>query len=205
MPTEYLGTPSFADRLRSADLIVTGRFGRLLREQEAGWGDPPKSLGIFDVTPDDVLFGELPEDMLRVRVLGDRRGDRVDWLVPISEATRFLFVLVRDVLPDETEVIYAPSWLGVYPLDDDDRFAIPRQEIDDLAQGTLAADEAGRIPLSGLRLLLETLAREREEQTQRVDELVRSSRAATAYPTVRELPPEPESAGRPGEIGRPPG
>jgi len=205
MPTEYLGTPPFADRLRSADLILTGRFGRLLREQEASWGDPPRSLGIFELTPDDVLFGELPEDMLRVRVLGDRRGDRVDWLVPITEATRFLFVLVRDVLPDETEAIYAPSWLGVYPLDNDDRFAIPRQEIDDLAHATLAADEAGRIPLSGLRLLLETLTREREAQAQRVDELIRSSRAATAYPTVRELPPEPESAGRPGEIARPPG
>lgn len=205
MPTEYLGTPPFTDRLRSADLVMTGHFGRLVREQEAGWGDPPKSLGIFEVTPDDVLFGDLPEDTLQLRVLGDRRADRIDWLIPITEATQFLFVLVKDVLPDETGAIYAPSWLGVYPLDEEDRFVIPRQEIDDLAQATLAADDIGRIHLSGLRRLMETLARQREDQAPRVDELVRSSRAATAYPTVRELPPEPESAGRPGEIGRPPG
>ena len=205
MPTEYVGPPPFTDRLRSADLVLTGRLSRLLREQEAGWGDPPKSLGNFEVTPDDVLFGNLPEDMLQLRVLGERRADRVDWLVPITEATRFLFVLVRDVLPDETGAIYAPSWLGVYPLDDDDRFAIPPQEMDDLAGTTLAADETGRIPLSGLRLLLATLAREREEQAQRVDELVRNSQASTSYPMIRELPSEPESAGRPGEIGRPPG
>ena len=205
MPTEYLGTPPFTDRLRSADLILTGHFGRLVREQEAGWGDPPKSLGIFEVTPDDVLFGDLPEDMLQLRVLGDRRGDRVDWLVPTTEEARFLFVLVRDVLPDETGTIYTPSWLGVYPLDADDRFAIPRQEIEDRAQATLAPDEADRIPLSRLRLLLEALDRERDEQAQRVDELVRISQVTSSYPTVRELPPEPESGGRPGEIGRPPG
>ena len=205
MPTEYLGTPAFTDRLRSADLILTGRFGRLVSEQEADWGDPPKSLGTFEVMPDVVLSGDLAGDTLQVRVLGERRADRVDWLVPTTEETRFLFILVRDALPEETQAVYAPSWLGVYPLDDDDRFAMPRQEVDDLARTTMAADEAGRVALSGLRLLLETLAREREEQAQRVDELVRSSRAETAYPAVRELPPEPESAGRPGEIGRPPG
>jgi len=205
MPTEYLGTPPFTDRLRSADLILTGRLGHLVREQEIGWGDPPKSQGIFDVTPDDVLFGHLAGDVLQLRVLGDRRGDRIDWLVPIAEEARFLFVLVQDTLPDETGSIYAPSWLGVYPVDDEDRFAIPAQEIDDRAPGTLVPDEAGRIPLSRLRELLETFGREREEQARQVDELVRTSRTATDYPTVRELPPEPESAGRPGEIGRPPG
>jgi hypothetical protein len=205
MPTEYVGTPPLTDRLRSADLILTGRFGRLVREQEADWGDPPKSLGIFDVTPDDVLFGDLAGDTLQLRVLGNRRADRIDWLVPITEETRFLFILVKDTLPDETGDIYAPSWLGVYPLDDDDRFAIPAQEIDDLARVALASDEAGRIPLSGLRQLMETLERERQEQAQRVDELARTSGGATGYPTVKELPPEPESAGRPGVIGRPPG
>jgi len=118
---------------------------------------------------------------------------------------RFLFVLVQDMLPDEAGAIYAPSRLGVYPLHDEGWFEIPGQAIDDRSVGTLVPDETGRIPLSRLRDLLETLDRERAEYARQVNELVRASRAATDYPTVRELPPEPESGGRPGEIDRPTG
>src|SRR5437762_1015541 len=109
------------ERIRAADLIVTGAFGSLLDERAVTWAGPERIAGIFQLRVQDVLLGSPPKQSPRIRVLGDRRRERGRWLVATDSDLRQGFLLVHDVEPDVPEDLYAPCWSGVYPIDEDSR------------------------------------------------------------------------------------
>ena len=75
MSTDYYGTPSFAERVIAADVILTGTIGRLMAVEAV---PGLRVSGRFENRVESVWKGQ-PDAILELRVLGRRDGDRFIW------------------------------------------------------------------------------------------------------------------------------
>ncbi len=186
MATDYYETPSFLDRIIGADLVVTGRPGRLLQVEPPRGGDDSRVYGVFEVAVDSVLMGDPSSEVLRLRVLGEGQDEQATWIVPLGEDRSFLFLLARDVEPEAAEDLYAPVFSGVYPLTDEDHVNVPEEALDDQTREK-ARFEGNRVSLDGVRQLIESVLRERENQQRQLEEIGVSELLDRPYPPIGEM------------------
>jgi hypothetical protein len=201
MPTEYYGTPSIYQRILSADLIVLGKVQRLLRSETLVAGSQARAYGLFEVAVDSVLLGEPPSSILKVRVLGQDRDGEVSWIVPMVVGEPYLFILVRDVSPDEPINRFAPNFAGVYPLRDSGRVAVPADAVDE-ATRKLAHFDGVHLPLDGVRSMIARVQEERQEIAAEFEKVAPPQVRERPYPPIQEMPRPSDEGGAPAEIRR---
>jgi hypothetical protein len=199
MPTEYYGTPSIYQRILSADLIVLGKVQRLLSSETLVAGSQARVYGLFEVAVDTVLLGEPPSSTVKVRVLGQNHDGEVSWIVPMVVGEPYLFILVRDVSPDEPINRFAPNFAGVYPLRDGGRIAVPADAVDE-ATRKLAHFDGVHLTLDGVRSLITHVQEERQAIASQVEKIAPAGIRERPYPTVEEMPKPPDEGGAPGVL-----
>jgi hypothetical protein len=214
MATDYYGTPSLLERIVGADLVVVGRPGRLLRVEPQTGTNGSRVYGIFEVAMDSVLMGDPPSEVLNLRVLGEGRDEQATWIVPLSGDRSFLFLLAHDVEPEAPENLYAPVFSGVYPLTDEDHVNVPEEALDDRTKEE-AGFEENRVSLDGVRRLIESVLREREDRQRQLEEMglaelrdrpyppiEEMQRQDRLYPPTQETPQQADPGGRPATVDR---
>ncbi len=193
MSTDYDGTPSFAERVIAADVILMGAIGRLI-VVESLLDDPRRVSGKFEIRVESVWKGQ-PDAVLELRVLGKRDGDRVVWITDLVERERYLLMLARDSAPPDPAIWYVPYFSAAYPLTPGGQVQLPTETLDERTQ-EIAGISGPEIPGEALRKVVEVLLREREEERRRVQELVPAELLAQPYPPIGEVPEESPGAGR---------
>jgi len=201
MPTDYYGTPSIYQRILSADLIVLGKVQRLLRSDTLVAGNQARVYGLFEVAVDSVLLGEPPSSILKVRVLGQNHNAEVSWIAPMVVGEPYLFILVRDVSPDEPVNRFAPNFAGVYPLRDGGRIAIPADAVDE-ATRKIAHFDGVHLSLDGVRSLITRVQEERKAMASELDKIAPAEVRERPYPAVEEMPKPSDEGGTPAVLRR---
>ena len=212
MATDYYGTPSLLERIVGADLVVIGRPGRLLQVEPPTGTNGSRVYGIFEVAVDSVLMGDPPSEGLNLRVLGEGRDEQATWIVPLSEDRSYLVLLAHDVEPEAPENLYAPVFSGVYPLTDEDHVNVPEEALDDRTKEE-AGFEGNRVSLDGVRRLIESVLRVREDRQRQLEEMGLDELLDRPYPPIGEMvqqdrpyppteetPQQAETGGRPATI-----
>jgi hypothetical protein len=213
MATDYELIPSLVERMAASQLVVIVAGARLIDLERDRVEGPQRVLGVFEVDVEEVLDGERPADRLLVRVLGEGLDEQARWVVPLSEAQRWVLLLTRDVGRGLPEGLYAPVFASGFRIDDDS-IELPEDAVDERTR-ELAGIHDGRATLDGLRRLLEVVRREQAQARQRLEEFLPPEALRRPYPDTEELPPEVVEvpspiagttipAARPTEVGRAP-
>lgn len=198
MSTDYYGTPSFAERVIAADVILTGTVGRLIAV-EALPGDPLHVSGKFEIRVESVWKGQ-PDTALELHVLGKRDGDRFVWIADLLEGERYLLMLARDSAPPDPAIWYVPYFSAAYPLAPNGQVRLPIEILDERTQ-EIAGVRGPEMHIEALRKVVDVLLREREEEQRRIQELVPAELLAQPYPPIEEMPEESPGAGRNSALG----
>ena len=193
MATLYEETPTLTDRIVAAELIITGRFGRLLGTQAVQIGDRPRVLGLFEVDVEQVLQGEVPSRPVLVRVLGEGEEERAAWIVPLEEGGLLVLLLVRDVEPGLPENVFAPYFASVFRLIEEGRVQLPEEIVDELTRDVTSVEDS-TIPLEELARLIEEVRGRRERPDQELQKVEPAELRKEPYPEVTETP-EPDVGG----------
>lgn len=204
MATLYEETPTLTDRIVAADLIVAGRFGRLVDTQALQMGDGPRVLGLFEVDVEQVIQGEIPSRPLLVRVLGEGEEERAAWVVPVKKEDVVVLLLVRDVEPGLPENVFAPYFASAFPLTEEGRVQLPEEIVDDLTREVTRVEDSA-IPLEGLARVIEEARRRREQPEQELQSVEPAELRREPYPEVTEMPqPDVGGARQAAPEGEPP-
>jgi len=201
MPTDYYGTPSIYQRILTADLIVLGKVQRLSRSDTLVAGSQARVYGLFEVAVDSVLLGEPPSSILKVRVLGQDHDGEVSWIVPMVVGEPYLFILVRDVGPDEPINRFAPNFAGVYPLRDGGRIAVPADAVDETTR-KFAHFDGVHLTLDGVRSMITRVQEERQAIASGLEKVVPAEVRERPYPSIEEMPKPSDEGGSPAVIRR---
>jgi hypothetical protein len=199
MPTEYYGTPSIYQRIIGADLIVLGKVQRLLRTETLVAGSQASVYGLFEVAVDSALLGEPPSSILKVRVLGHDHDGEVSWIVPMVIGEPYLFILVRDVGPDEPINRFAPNFGGAYPVRDGGRIAVPADAVDETTR-KFAHFDGVHLTQDGVRAMITRLQEERQAIAAEFEKMLPAEVRERPYPAVQEMPKPPDEGGTPAVI-----
>lgn len=204
MATLYEETPTLTDRIVAADLIVAGRFGRLVDTQALQMGDGPRVLGLFEVDVEQVIQGEIPSRPLLVRVLGEGEEERAAWVVPVKKEDVVVLLLVRDVESGLPENVFAPYFASAFPLTQAGRVQLPEEIVDDLTREVTRVEDSA-IPLEGLARVIEEARRRREQPEQELQSVEPAELRREPYPEVTEMPQPDVGGARPAAPeGEPP-
>jgi hypothetical protein len=201
MPTEYYGTPSIYQRIVGADLIVLGKVQRLLRSETLVAGSQARVYGLFEAAVDSVLLGEPPSSILKVRVLGQDHDGEISWIVPMVVGEPYLFILVRDVGPDEPINRFAPNFAGVYPLRDGGRVAVPADAVDETTR-KFAHFDGVHLPLDGIRSMISRVQEEHQAIASEFEKIAPTEIRQRPYPVIEEIPKPSDEGGAPAVIRR---
>jgi hypothetical protein len=201
MPTEYYGTPSIYQRILNADLIVLGKVQRLLRSETLVAGSQARVYGLFEVAVETALLGEPPSSILKVRVLGQDHDGAVSWIVPMVVGEPYLFILVRDVSPDEPVNRFAPNFAGAYPVRDGGRIAVPADAVDETTR-KFAHFDGVHLTLDGVRTMITRLQEDRQAIASDFEKSVPAEVRERPYPTVEEMPKPSDEGGAPAVLRR---
>jgi len=185
MSTDYYGTPSFFDHISGANVIITGTVVRLLHTESLVLGDSTRIFGVFEITVDSVLMGNLLSNVLRLRILGEMRSEQTVWIVPLTEGERFLFILTRDNGQSDSEQLFAPYFSGIYTLVDEGYVDLPEESLDDITR-KISGLVGTRMSLDGLRRLIEFVQQERKDRYQQMEETIPPEVRDRPYPPVEE-------------------
>lgn len=186
MSTDYYGTPSFAERVGAANIILIGTVGRLIGVDTLP-SDPLRVSGKFEIRVESVWKGQ-PDELLELRVLGKQEGDRFVGIVDLLEGERYLLMLARDSAPLESEVWHVPYFSAVYPVTADSQVKLPQEILDPRTLAIAGIDEGITVSLEALRKVVDTLLHEREQEQHRLWELVPDEVLKQPYPPIEEMP-----------------
>ena len=190
MATLYEETPTLVERIVAADLVLTGRVGRLVSVQRVQAGDRPRVLGLFEVSVEHVIRGEPPSDQILVRVLGEGEDERATWIVPMEEQLAFL--LVRDVEPGIPDNVFAPYFASGFPVTEG-RIHLPDAVVDDRTR-EVAGVEDSTIRLEGLESLVREVSRRQNARDRELREVEPAELSDQPYRPIAEMP-EPDVCG----------
>ena len=186
MSTTYDATPSLADRVIGADLILVGAVRGPIRVVPLDDGEPPRVHGWFEVSAERVLAGEKPSSAILLRVIGDGI-DKPAWRVPVPSDAPVLAMLTRDVGPDLPENMYAPCFGGVYELSADGRARVPEDALDQLTRDLAGAD-GGELTIDQFHRLAAGIGRRRAEGERRLAEEEPAEVRDRPRPEMQEYP-----------------
>jgi hypothetical protein len=195
MATLYEEIPTLADRTVAADLIITGRFRRLLGTQALQIGDRPRVLGLFEVDVEQVVEGEVPARPLLVRVLGEGDEGRVAWIVSVEDERLLVLMLVRDIEPGLPNNVFAPYFASAFPLSEEGNVQLPEETIDDFTREVTRVEDS-TIPLEGLGRLVEEVRRRREQPDHELQRVEPLELRREPYPQITEVPQPDVGGGR---------
>ena len=200
MSSDYREIPKLADRIATADVIVIGSAGRLVRVEPDPTEGVRRVFGLFELLVDEVLVGDLPETEPRLRVLGEGQDDRAQWLVPVEDA-RLVFLLAREAGAGIAENTFAPVNASGFPLEDDGRVRIPTDAVDELTE-RLAGYDRSYLRIDGLRRLVEFITNERIEAARSQETLLGEEALTRPYPEIEERTDlaKPSLGARPARI-----
>jgi hypothetical protein len=192
MATLYEEIPTLVERIVAADLVITGRFGRLVGIQRVEAGDRPRVTGLFEVSVEHAIRGEPPSDAILVRVLGEGEDERAAWIIDVKAAELLVFLLVRDVEPGLPNNVFAPYFSSAFPVADG-TVRLPEEVVDERSR-EIAGFEDSTTSLDRLERLIQEVWRAREERDRALAEVEPAELKEQRYPEVAEMP-QPELGG----------
>jgi hypothetical protein len=186
MSTEYGPTLTLTERIEGAELILVGIPGMLTEIIPDATEGQRRVFGIFQFAVERTMKGELSEDRLLVRVLGEGEDERARWLLPIEEGRSLVCLLTPDVGPDLPHNVYAPVAASGFLLEGEG-VLVPEDAFDDLTRQITGA-EAPPIPLDGFVRLVDTVVQRRAQQLGELRGSLPEDILDRPYPPVEEMP-----------------
>jgi hypothetical protein len=108
MATTFDKIPTFQECILESDCIVIGKIGKPIKVEELNISSSRRYYGYFKLPVEKVLFGDLTEKSIVIKLLGEKTGEKIDYVAEFSENQPHLFLLRKDI------DAYSPSFLNIH-------------------------------------------------------------------------------------------
>lgn len=188
MVTTYDDTPRFRDRLSGANLGVLGTIEDILETTVDRSGQEPQVQTIVRFKAEDVFFGEIDDDDLKVRIVGGETDEaRTESTVPLKRDQQLFMLLARDYTPEQETERFVPYFSSGYPLDEEDRIRVDEKTASELREMDYQVQDQ-QIALDELREIVDRTLTEQKEKTDRVPSAEREEAQTATVSEVSEMP-----------------
>jgi hypothetical protein len=110
MATTFDKIPTFQECILESDCIVIGKISKSIKIEELSIPSPRRFYGYFKLLIEKILFGDLLEKNLLIKLLGEKTGEKINYVAEFSENQLYLFLLRKDI------DAYSPSFLNIHKV-----------------------------------------------------------------------------------------